>query len=38
DNPPIIDKTTGERGLPGQLINCKCRMRPVIDFSGYLNE
>jgi SPP1 gp7 family putative phage head morphogenesis protein len=32
DNPPIIDERTGERGLPGQLINCKCRMVPVISF------
>lgn len=32
DNPPIIDERTGERGLPGQLINCRCRMVPVISF------
>lgn len=32
DNPPIIDERTGERGLPGQLINCSCRMIPVISF------
>lgn len=32
DDPPIIDEHTGERGLPGQLINCRCRMIPVIDF------
>lgn len=32
DNPPIIDDRTGERGLPGQLINCRCRMVPVISF------
>lgn len=31
-DPPIIDKRTGERGLPGQLINCRCRMSPVISF------
>lgn len=31
--PPIIDEKTGERGLPGQLINCRCRMVPVVDFS-----
>lgn len=30
--PPVIDDRTGERGLPGQLINCGCRMRPVIKF------
>jgi len=27
---PVIDERTGERGLPGQLINCRCRMVPVI--------
>lgn len=32
DDPPVIDKTTGERGIPGQLINCRCRMLPVIKF------
>ncbi|WOB87833.1 phage minor head protein [Providencia sp. PROV040] len=34
DNPPIIEPKTGERGLPGQLPNCKCFWTPVIDFSG----
>lgn len=29
---PVIDERTGERGLPGQLINCRCRMIPVVDF------
>jgi uncharacterized protein with gpF-like domain len=33
-NPPVIDEKTGERGLPGQLINCRCRMIPVIEFGG----
>jgi SPP1 gp7 family putative phage head morphogenesis protein len=33
-NPPVIDDKTGERGLPGQLINCRCRMIPVVDFGG----
>ena len=32
DNPPVIDERTGERGLPGQAINCRCYMIPVIDF------
>jgi len=27
--PPVIDKKTGERGIPGQAINCKCTMRPI---------
>lgn len=30
--PPVIDDRTGERGLPGQLINCRCVMRPVLEF------
>lgn len=34
DNPPIIDERTGERGLPGQAINCRCYMVPIIDFGG----
>lgn len=34
DDPPIIDRKTGERGYPGQLINCRCVAIPVIDFSG----
>lgn len=29
---PVIDKRTGERGLPGQAVNCRCTMRPVIEF------
>lgn len=32
EDPPVIDERTGERGLPGQLINCRCRMVPVIEF------
>jgi SPP1 gp7 family putative phage head morphogenesis protein len=32
DDPPVIDERTGERGLPGQLINCRCRMVPVMEF------
>lgn len=33
DKPPIIDERTGERGIPGQAINCRCTMRPVIEIS-----
>ena len=33
DKPPIIDKHTGERGKPGDLINCRCVARPVLQFS-----
>lgn len=32
DNLPIIDDRTGERGIPGQAINCRCTMLPVIEF------
>lgn len=32
DDPPVIDERTGERGFPGTLINCRCRMKPVISF------
>lgn len=34
DDPPVIDEKTGQRGFPGQLINCRCRMIPVINFDG----
>jgi SPP1 gp7 family putative phage head morphogenesis protein len=33
DDLPVIDKRTGERGIPGQAINCRCLMVPVIEFS-----
>lgn len=33
DDPPVIDDRTGERGFPGQLINCRCRMVPVLEFA-----
>lgn len=29
DRPPIIDLKTKERGYPGQMINCKCRLEPI---------
>lgn len=32
DDPPVIDERTGERGLPGQAINCRCFAVPVLDF------
>lgn len=31
DEPPVIDEKTGIRGLPAQLVNCRCVMRAVID-------
>lgn len=32
DNLPVVDQRTGERGIPGQAVNCKCVMSPVFDF------
>ena len=32
DDPPIIEPSTGERGIPGQAINCRCTMLPIIEF------
>lgn len=32
DDLPVIDKKTGEKGLPGQAIFCRCQMRPVLNF------
>jgi len=32
DDLPVVNKDTGERGLPGSQINCKCTMRPVVVF------
>lgn len=29
---PVIDEHTGEKGIPGQLINCHCRMFTVLGF------
>lgn len=33
DDLPVIDQDTGERGIPGQAINCRCQMIPVIEFN-----
>ena len=33
DKSPIIDEKTGQRGKPGDLINCRCRAVPIIKFS-----
>lgn len=30
-NPPIIDPRTGQRGFPGDLIGCRCRLAPVLN-------
>lgn len=31
ENPPILDLKTGERGFPGQLINCRCSQAPILE-------
>lgn len=32
DDPPVIDKRTGERGLPAQAVFCRCIAKPVFRF------
>lgn len=32
DDLPVIDERTGEKGIPGQAPNCRCQMRPVMEF------
>lgn len=32
DDPPVIDKKTGEKGFPGQLPYCRCVMQAVLNF------
>jgi SPP1 gp7 family putative phage head morphogenesis protein len=32
DDLPVIVPSTGEKGIPGQAINCGCTMRPVYTF------
>jgi SPP1 gp7 family putative phage head morphogenesis protein len=34
DDLPVIDKVTGEKGIPGQLPNCGCTLQPVYEFPG----
>ncbi len=33
DNLPVIDLKTGQRGKPGDAVNCHCRMAAVIEFN-----
>lgn len=33
EDPPIIQYDPEVRGIPGQLINCKCTMRPIVKFN-----
>ena len=37
DDLPVIDERTGQRGLPGVLINCRCQAIPVLDFGEQVN-
>ncbi len=32
DRRAVINKDTGERGIPGQAINCGCTMEPIVEF------
>lgn len=32
DEPPVIDQKTGEKGKPGDAINCRCYIEPIISF------
>lgn len=34
DDPPIVVKETGEKGIPGTAINCRCRMQPILVLPG----
>ncbi len=33
DAPPVIDERTGDTGLPGAAINCRCRQRAILKFT-----
>lgn len=33
DDPPVIDENTGETGIPGDAINCRCTMSPVFKWA-----
>lgn len=33
DDPPVIDEKTGQKGLPGDAYNCRCRILPVVEFN-----
>ena len=37
DNPPVIDKRTGQRGLPGETYNCRCQIRPIMTDDPFFN-
>ena len=32
DDLPVIDERTGERGIPGAAVNCRCTMEPIATF------
>ncbi len=33
DDPPVIDEKIGQKGLPGDAYNCRCRILPVVEFN-----
>jgi SPP1 gp7 family putative phage head morphogenesis protein len=33
DDPPVIDRRTGQRGLPGTIFRCRCFPKPVFPFT-----
>ncbi len=35
DDPPVIDERTGQKGLPGQIYNCRCEAVPFHDDSPF---
>lgn len=37
DNPPVIDKRTGQKGLPGETYNCRCDLTPIMSDSAFYN-
>lgn len=43
DDPPVIDERTGQKGLPGEVYNCRCEAIPfrsgsIIEIKGRINE
>ncbi len=38
NDPPIIDERTGQRGLPGQIYNCRCDLVGIKNPQYYINK
>lgn len=38
DEPPVIDKRTGQKGLPGETYNCRCSLTPIRLDSPFFNQ